>query len=44
MKVKEKLKLDMAKVKCLIIMCGVTTMSRVRNEVVKVSVGVPEKS
>ena len=43
MKVKERDKLDVAEMKCLRSMCGVTRMDRVRNEVVRERVGVPEK-
>ena len=43
MKVKERDKLDVAEMKCLRSMCGVTRMDRVRNEVVRERVGVPVK-
>ena len=43
MKVEERGKLDVAEMKCLRSMCGVTRMDRVRNEVVRERVGVPEK-
>jgi len=43
MKVEERDKLDVAEMKCLRSMCGVTRMDRVRNEVVRGRVGVPEK-
>ena len=43
MKVKEREKLDVAEMKCLRTMCGVKRMDRVRNEAVRVRVGVPEK-
>ena len=43
MKVKERDKLDGAEMKCPRSMCGVTRMYRVRNEVVRERVGVPEK-
>ena len=41
-KVEERDKLDVAEMKCLRSMCGVTRMDRVRNEVVRERVGVPE--
>ena len=43
MKVEERNKLDVAEMKCLRSMCGVTRMDRVRNEVVRERVGVPER-
>ena len=43
MKVKERDKLDVAEMKCRKNMCGVTRMDRVRNEVVRERLGVPEK-
>ena len=43
MRVEERHKLDGAEMKCLRSMCGVTRMDRVRNEVVRGRVGVPEK-
>ena len=43
MRVEERDKLDVAEMKCLRSMCGVTRMDRVRNEVVRERVGVPEK-
>ena len=43
MKVEERDKLDVAEMKCLRSMCGVTRMDRVRNEVVGERVCVPEK-
>ena len=43
MRVEERDKLDVAEMKCLRSMCGVTRMDRVRNEVVRERVGVPER-
>ena len=43
LKVEEREKLDVAEMKCLRSMCGVTRMDRVRNEVVRERVGVSEK-
>ena len=40
---REREKLDVAEVKCLRSMCGDMRMDRVRNEVVRERVGVPEK-
>merc|ERR1712002_202066 len=42
MRVKERNKLDVAEMKCLRNMCGVTRWDRWRNEVVRERVGVPE--
>ena len=39
---REREKLDVAEMKCLRSMCGVTRMDRVRNEVVRGRVRVPE--
>ena len=43
LKVEEREKLDVAEMKCLRSICGVTRMDRVRNEVVRERVGVSEK-
>merc|ERR1711895_362877 len=43
LRVEERDKLDVAEMKCLRSMCGVTRMDRVRNEVVRERVGVHER-
>ena len=43
LRVEEREKLDVAEMKCLRSMCGVTRMDRIRNEVVRDRVGVPER-